>query len=133
MDMNTMVLIAGILAAMATLGHFTMGVKLYLRPLLASDMDAIPKKVMHTVFHYISVYMTLSAWMLIMIGIRGEDCMFDPTLVLSFIGMNYALFAVTQILIALTSKISGALFKMFQWIFWVLIAVFTFMGVNAGC
>ena len=126
-----MVLIAGILAAMATLGHFTMGVKLYLRPLLASDMDAIPKKVMHTVFHYISVYMTLSAWMLIMIGIRGEDCMFDPTLVLSFVGMNYALFAVTQILIALTSKISGALFKMFQWIFWVLIAVFSFLAASA--
>jgi len=131
--MNTMVLIAGILAAMATLGHFTMGVKLYLQPLLASDLETIPKKVMHTVFHYISVYMTLSSWMLIMIGIRGDGCMFDPTLVLSFIGMNYALFAVTQIIIALASGIDRALLKMFQWTFWLLIAAFTFMGINAAC
>lgn len=130
--MNTMVLIAGILAAMATLGHFTMGVKMYLRPLLASDLETIPKKVMHTVFHYISVYMTLSSWMLIMIGIRGDGCMFDPTLVLSFIGMNYALFAVTQIIIALASGIDRALLKMFQWTFWLLIAAFTFMGINAA-
>jgi len=130
--MNTMILMAGILAAMATLGHFTMGVKLYLKPLLKSDLDHIPKKVMHAVFHYISVYMTLSAWMLIMIGIRGDSCRFDPTLVLSFIGMNYALFAIVQIFLALTSGMKGALIKMFQWVFWILIAVLTFMGIPAA-
>ncbi|MCU4177616.1 hypothetical protein [Carboxylicivirga sp. N1Y90] len=126
--MNIPVLIAGIIGAMATIGHFTVGRKLYLRPLLNSDMELLPKKVMQTVFHYISVYMVLSSWILIMIGIQGEKCMFDPTLVLSFIAYNYLFFGIVQIVTALRSKIPGALLKMFQWIFWLLIAALTLYG-----
>ncbi len=127
--MNIPVLIAGVLAAMATIGHFTVGRKLYLKPLMDSDMDLIPKKVMQTVFHYVSVYQVLSSWMLIMLGIRGDNCMFDPTLALSFIAYNYAIFGITQIIIALRSKVPGALFKMFQWIFWIIIAALVLYGV----
>lgn len=126
--MNVMVLIAGIIAAVATIGHLTAGSKMYLKPFLNSDLEIIPKKVIHSVFHYISVYMALSAFMLFMIGIRGDACLFDPTMVLSFIGTNYALFAIVQVVIAIHSRIPGALLKMFQWIFWVLIALFVFLG-----
>lgn len=126
--MNIPVLIAGIIAAMATIGHFTVGRKLYLKPLMESDMDLLPKKVMQTVFHYISVYMVLSSWMLIMVGIQGEKCMFDPTLALSFIAYNYLFFGITQIVTALRSKVPGALLKMFQWIFWILIGTLILLG-----
>ncbi|MBK3516005.1 hypothetical protein [Carboxylicivirga marina] len=126
--MNTMVLMAGILAGLATLGHFTAGSKLYLKPFLACDLEPIPKNVILSVFHYISVYQILSSLVLVMVGINFENCMHDPTMVLNFIGMNYAFFAVVQIVIALTSSVKGGLFKMFQWIFWILISVLVFLG-----
>ncbi|MCG8583073.1 MAG: hypothetical protein MI866_24355 [Bacteroidales bacterium] len=125
--MNTMVLMAGILAGLATIGHFTAGTKMYLKPFLASDLDVIPKNVILSVFHYISVYQILSSMLLIMVGINYENCMYDPTMVLNFIAMNYAFFAGVQIIISLSSSVKGGLFKMFQWIFWVLIAVFVFL------
>ncbi len=123
-----MVLMAGILAGLATLGHFTAGSKLYLKPFLACDLEPIPKNVILSVFHYISVYQILSSLVLVMVGINFENCMHDPTMVLNFIGMNYAFFAVVQIVIALTSSVKGGLFKMFQWIFWILISVLVFLG-----
>lgn len=100
--------------------------------MIDAEFDGLAKKVMHSVFHYITVFLILSAFMLIMMGFRGSGCMFDPTLVLAFIGTNYFLFAVCQIIIATTAKIS--LLKMFQWIFWLLISAFSFLGVYvANC
>ena len=128
--MNITVLIAGILAAFATIGHFIMGRKMYLKPMLAADFDPIAKRVMQSVFHYISAYLILSAFFLIMIGARGIHCLFDPYLLLAFLGGCYALMAIWQILIALIAKIS--LMKMFQWVFWAVIAVLIFMGIGVG-
>ncbi|TRX72489.1 hypothetical protein [Carboxylicivirga sp. M1479] len=125
--MNTMVLLAGIVAGLATLGHFTAGTKLYLKPFLACDLDPVPKNVILSVFHYVSVYQIFSSLILVMVGINFENCMHDPTMVLNFIGINYGFFALVQIVIALTSSVKGGLFKMFQWIFWVLIAVLVFI------
>ncbi|MBR8537464.1 hypothetical protein KDU71_17985 [Carboxylicivirga sediminis] len=125
--MNTMVLLAGVIAGLATLGHFTAGTKMYLKPFKACDLDVVPKNVILSVFHYVSVYQILSSLLLIMVGVNFENCMYDPTMVLNFIGMNYAFFALVQIIIALTSSVQGGLFKMFQWIFWVLIALFIFL------
>ena len=123
-----MVLIAGVIASLATVGHFTAGHKLYLKPFLASDLDPLPKNVILSVFHYISVFQILSSFMLISIGIRGEGCLYDPTLALSFMGLNYGMFAIVQVVVALSSSVPGGLFKMFQWIFWAFISLFIFLG-----
>ncbi|NIN00846.1 MAG: hypothetical protein GTO24_23015 [candidate division Zixibacteria bacterium] len=48
---------------------------------------------------------------------------------IGFIAINYAAFAVVQVIIAVTSKIENAMFKLFQWIFWVIIAVFAWLGM----
>lgn len=122
-----MVLLAGVIAGFATIGHFTMGTKLYLKPFLGTELDLIPKNVILSVFHYISVYQILSSLVLIMVGINFENCQHDPTMLLNFVGLNYAVFALVQIVIALTSSVKGGLFKMFQWIFWILIAVLIFI------
>ena len=125
--MNIYVLVAGIIAAFAAIGHLTVGKKQFLLPMLSAGFDQVPKKVMHSVFHYITVFLVLSAFVLIMMGIRGSGCMFDPTLLLGFIGLNYLMFAIWQIIIALSSGIS--LLKMFQWIFWLLISIFSILGI----
>lgn len=125
--MNWLILIAGIVALSATLGHFTMGRKMFLKPMLEASFDDVPKKVMHTVFHYVSVYQVLSAAALISIG-AGFSFGLNSTLLVWFIALNYSLFALTGIIIALTSGVPNGLMKMFQWVFWIVIAVLAWIG-----
>ena len=124
--MNLYVFIAGILGVFTTIGHFIMGSKQFLRPILESQIDQIPKKVMHSVFHYISVYLITSSFILLLIGYGiniGES-----ELLIKFIAVNYAGFGIWQIAIALTSGIKNSLTKLFQWTFFILIAILCFLG-----
>ncbi len=127
--MNYFILTAGVLAALATIGHFTMGSKTFLRPVMKSDLDLTVKKVMQSLFHYMSVYMVLTSLFLIAMS-TGECQQFENTPdVVKFIGFVYAGFAIVQFIIAATSKIKMGIFKLFQWIFWALIAFFTLVTV----
>lgn len=128
--MNTYSLIAGIIAGIAAVGHFTFGTKLYLRPLNSSGLDGIVKGIFQSIFHYVSIFFTLSSFILIMIGVRGSGCSFDPILALGFIGGNYFIFGLVQLILTLSSEIKGAPYKMFQWIFWFIISAFTFMALH---
>jgi len=119
--------IAGGLAGFATLGHFFIGSRNFLRPTLQAPFDEVPKKVMHCLFHYVSGYLILSAIFLLAIGL-GYKLGGNPALLVKFIVLNYAAFAIAQIIIALASNIQNSLLKLFQWIFWTLIALFAWIG-----
>ena len=125
--MNWLVLISGLIAAFCTVGHFAIGSKQYLQPMLQASFDDVAKKVMHCVFHYVSVYLVLSTAFLIAVGF-GYKFNTDATRMVQFIAVHFALFAVTQLIIAATSKIQNAAFKMFQWIIFVVIAVLAWLG-----
>jgi hypothetical protein len=125
--MNWFVIGAGIFSAFTVIGHFTLGVKEYLKPMLAAEFDPIPKKVMHSVFHYVSVYLILSTLALLAIGF-GYMADGSPSLLVRFIALNYAFFAVWQIAIAATSGIEKGTFKLFQWVFFAIIAVLAWVG-----
>ncbi len=127
--MNVTVFIAGIIALFATIGHFTMGRKQFLKPMLNAEFDLVAKKVMHSVFHYVSVFLILSAFFLTMIGARGANCVIDPFILLFFLGASYVLMAVWQVIIALLAKVS--LLKMFQWMIWLVIGVLIFAGIES--
>ncbi len=127
--MNQYLFVAGLISLMAVAGHFAVGIKLFLRPIMKSNIDQVPKKVMQSLFHYMSVFMILSTIVLI-VSSFGKCVLFNNSVyVLKFIGISYASFAVVMLIIALTSPIKGATFKLFQWVFWALIAVFTLMGI----
>ena len=125
--MNWLVLISGLFALFAVVGHLTMGSKSFLKPMMDATFDEVPKKVMHSVFHYISVFLVLSAAALILIGF-GVSFNLDTTLLIRFIALNYLLYTVVQLIIALTSNIPNPLTKLFQWVFWVIIAVLAWIG-----
>ncbi len=127
--MNGPIFISGLAAAFCTLGHFTVGRKHYLKPMLAASFDDVAKKVNHCVFHYVSAFLVLSAVCLLLIG-AGLTFNADPALLVKFIAIHYAVFAVSQIIIAATSGIQNAFLKMFQWTIFVLIAVFAWIGVS---
>ena len=126
--MNYFILISAILSLAAVIGHFTMGRKDYLKPVLNSDIDIVPKKVMHSAFHYMSVFMVLST--IILFAGSSQSCpLYDYVHnMIRFIGIVYAFFAVTQFIIAFTSGISGGVFKLFQWVFWALISACAILG-----
>ena len=125
--MNWPVFIAGVGAVLITLGHFAVGSKLYLRPMLLASFDELPKKVNHCVFHYISAYLVLSAVFLLLVG-TGYTNPADTSWLVKFISLNYGLFTVVQIIIAATSGIKNAIVKMFQWTLFSFVAVFAWVG-----
>ncbi len=125
--MNWLVLISGLVAGFCTVGHFAIGSKQYLQPMLQASFDEVPKKVMHCVFHYVSVYLVLSTLFLLAVGL-GYNFNSDTSLLVKFIAVHFALFAVSQLIIAATSKISNAVIKMFQWIIFAVIAVTAWIG-----
>ena len=125
--MNWLVLISGLFALAAVLGHFTMGRKNILIPMMDAAFDEVAKKVMHSVFHYISVFMVTSAAALILVGL-GVTFGLGSTLLVRFLALTYLLFAVVQLVIALTSGIPNPLTKLFQWVFWIVIAVLAWLG-----
>ncbi len=125
--MNWLILIAGLVALFATIGHLTMGRKTFLKPMMDASFDEVPKKVMQSVFHYVSVFQILSTVALLFVAF-GFSFNLDSTLLVWFVALNYSLFAITGIIIASTSGIPNGLVKMFQWIFWVIIAVLAWIG-----
>ncbi len=125
--MDGYILIAGFFALATVLGHFVVGSKQFLKPMLGASFDPIPKKVMHCVFHYVSTYLILSATALLLIG-SGIWSGSGSAAVVIFIALNYVIFAVWQIVLAVKSDISNGLFKLFQWIFFALIALFALIG-----
>ena len=125
--MNWPILIAGIGAVFITVGHFTVGRKLYLQPMLQASFDDLPQKINHCVFHYVSVYLAISAIFLLLIG-TGFHSGADNAWLVKFISLNYGLFALVQIVIAATSGIQNAIFKMFQWLLFLFVAVFAWVG-----
>ena len=127
--MNWMIFISGLAAGFVNLGHFTVGSKDFLKPMLQAKFDDVPKKVMHCVFHYVSVYVALSFIVLIAIGL-GFSFGTADTLLVKFIAINYFFFAITQIVIAATSNIPKGVIKLFQWIFFMIIAIFAWIGAS---
>ncbi len=127
--MNWMIFISGLAAGFVNFGHFTVGSKDFLKPMLQADFDDVPKKVMHCVFHYVSVYVVLSFIVLTAIGL-GFSFGTADTLLVKFIAINYFLFAITQIVIAATSNIPNGVIKLFQWIFFMGVAIFAWIGAS---
>ena len=125
--MNGLLIIAGLVGAFTTAGHFIIGSREFLKPMLEAPFDQVPKKVMHCVFHYVSAYLILSTILLLVIGF-GVPVVEGTALLVKFVSVNYAGFAVWQVALAATSGIPNGIFKLFQWIFFVLIAVFAWLG-----
>lgn len=126
--MNYFIFTSAILALIALIGHLTMGRKDYLKPVLDSELDIIPKKIVQSLFHYMTVFMLVST--IILFAGSSHACpLYNYVMnMIRFIAIVYGLFAITQLIIALTANIPGGLFKLFQWVFWALISAFAVFG-----
>jgi hypothetical protein len=125
--MNQMIILAGAASLLTTVGHFTLGYKMYVKPMLKAEMDPIAKRVMLSVFHYMSVFLTLATISMLWLGYMIRPGMRFNLLFL-FLGTCFAFMAITQLIIALTSGIKNGIWKMFQWVLFAVVAILTFMG-----
>jgi hypothetical protein len=126
--MNYFIFMSALIALVAFIGHCTMGRKEYLLPVMNSEIDIVPKKVMQSLFHYMTVFLILST-LILLAGSHHLCPLYDYVHnMIRFIGIVYAFFAIAQFLVALSSGIPGGVFKLFQWVFWALIALCTIVG-----
>ncbi|MEK7382402.1 MAG: hypothetical protein AAB262_03860, partial [Elusimicrobiota bacterium] len=91
--MEIKILVAGILATGIVIGHFTLGFRMYVVPMLGSYTPLVPRATMHGVFHHLSVFLCLAAAARPAIGLGKVDYQSNQLFV-RFLGANYALFAV---------------------------------------
>jgi len=110
--MEILILIAGFLAGFVVIGHFLFGIKWYLKPMLNSNLELVPKATMQSVFHYISIYLTISSIILLSIGFGLLEKNF---LLIKFIGINFICFSLIQIFYSFKNKVKNPLITMFQW------------------
>lgn len=127
--MNYLLLIAGIIATGATIGHFAIGAKSFLKPVMRADVDEVPKRVMESLFHYMSVYLILTTIILLAFSFGNNLVFKNQADVIKLIGFSYAGFAIVQFLVALTSPVKMGIVKIFQWVFWALIALFSLLSI----
>lgn len=125
--MNFYLLIAGLIAAMTSIGHLTYGRRRFLKPMQAADFDPLAKAVMHCIFHYMSVFLVVSSLLLISCGFEAVSQM-QSFGVLLFIALNFALFTVWQVYIGFMSELDAPFKGLFQWVFFALVAGFTLAG-----
>ncbi len=126
--MNWSFIVSGILAVFCTVGHFIMGGKLFLKPMMEASFDDVPKKVMHCVFHFISVDFILATLLLLSAGF-GISLGLNLRPLIVFVAIHFALYAIVQVLMVRSSGIEGGLKKIFQWSLFSLVALFAFIGV----
>ena len=125
--MNWLVFVGGLFGAFVVFGHFAMGSKQYLQPMLDAKFDPVPKKVMHCVFHYVSAYLILSTLALLGVGLGIGDGE-GTALLVRFISLNYLAFGVWQIVLVAMSGIQGGITKIFQWVLFLIIGVLAWLG-----
>ncbi len=126
--MNYLILGASLVSLFAVIGHFVMGAKLYLKPIMNSNAESIPKYVMKSLFHYLSVFQILSTLFFFLTTIHFNCVLFELSSVTKFLGIIYLGFGISQLVVALNSPVKGGVFKMFQWIFWLVIGVLAIAG-----
>lgn len=125
--MNWLIITSGVVALLTTVGHFMVGSRKFLRPMLEATFDPVAKKVMHCVFHYISAFLILTTATLLGVG-SGMIEFQGSTILVRFIAANYVAFAVWQVFLAGTSGIPRGALRLFQWVFFILISGFALAG-----
>lgn len=129
--MNIYLLIAGMIAVLTFIGHLSYGRREFLLPMLRADYDPTAKAIMHCVFHYVSVFLLLSSVVLLACAFAAVALM-QSFGMLIFIAVNFGLFAIWQLYIGFMTDVNVSFKRLFQWILFVLIAVFTLAGATLG-
>jgi hypothetical protein len=125
--MNWQLLIAGILALIATAGHAIGGEMTNIRPLMKTDLPQNLKVGFRNVWHMVSIAALASALMLLFMGIAAPN--FNVMVIARGIAVAFALWgAIWLVLTAITN--AQLLIKLPQWILMFAVAIFAWWGAS---
>lgn len=112
--MNTLLIVSGGLAAFMVVGHGTLGRRKFFLHMLAADFDPTAKRIMTFVWHMSTITLAVAALALLYGGLGYlEPAVLEPLAV--YAGIQFLAYGALHLFLVTTSKLSGAVYKQFQW------------------
>lgn len=128
--MNLYLLAAGGLAVAILGGHLFLGAKMFYHPMLAADFDPYAKRIMTFVWHFSTVSLVLNALALLGAGMGyGGD---GARWLAGFAMAHYLILGLLHLFLGATSGLPRAVTQLFQWIFFLIVAVVAGFGLAFG-
>ncbi|MCP3820550.1 hypothetical protein NLX86_21365 [Streptomyces sp. A3M-1-3] len=124
--MNGWLLAAGITALGVAAAHIVGGHRDVVRPLLSSGLADEPKRVLHAVWHMVSVDLVLSAVALVYLSLA--DGTSGTALVAWFVAAHFIAYAAAFLVITLSVGWPKPLLRLPQWILLLPVAALTAAG-----
>lgn len=125
--MNGWFLAAGITAFGVAAVHLVAGHRDVVRPLLTCALADEPKRVLHVVWHMVSVDLTLSAVVLVSLALADDTS--ATGLVAWFVAAHFVAYAVAFLVVTLSVGWPKPLLRLPQWILLLPVAVLTVAGI----
>ncbi|MET9536122.1 hypothetical protein ABZY16_01160 [Streptomyces sp. NPDC006553] len=126
--MNGWLLAAGITALGVAAVHIVGGRRDVVRPLLSSELSDEPKRVLHAVWHMVSVDLVLSGLALLYLSLA--DGTPGTGLVAWFVAAHFIAYAAAFLVVTLSVGWPGPLLRLPQWILLLPVAVLAAAGAT---
>lgn len=123
--MNGWLLAAGITAFGVAAVHFVGGHRDVVRPLLSCGLTDEPKRVLHAVWHMVSVDLVFSAAALVYLAVADDT---SATGLVAFVAAHFVAYAVAFLVVTLSVGWPRPLLRLPQWILLLPVAVLTVAG-----
>ncbi|GGW84497.1 hypothetical protein [Streptomyces galilaeus] len=124
--MNGWLLAAGITALGVAAVHIVGGHRDVVRPLLSCGLADEPKRVLHAVWHMVSIDLVLSGFALLYLSL--EDGMSDTGLVAWFVAAHFIAYAAAFLVVTLSVGWPRPLLRLPQWILLLPVAALAAAG-----
>ncbi|MFJ7154514.1 hypothetical protein ACIQUQ_06215 [Streptomyces sp. NPDC101118] len=124
--MNGWLLAAGITAFAVAAVHIVAGHRDVVRPLLSCGLADEPKRVLHAVWHMVSVDLVLSAAALVCLAAADDASATGP--MAWFVAAHFVAYAVAFLVVSLSVGWPKPLLRLPQWILLLPVAVLTAAG-----
>lgn len=124
--MNGWLLSAGITAAGVAVVHLIGGHRDVVRPLLSCGLSDEPKRVLHAVWHMVTVDLVLSAAALVHLALAEDTSATGP--MAWFVAAHFAAYAAVFLVVTLSAGWPKPLLRLPQWILLLPVAALTAAG-----
>ncbi len=114
-------------------GHGTLGRSQFFLPMLAADFDPTSKRIMAFVWHMSTITLAVAALALLYGGLGYlepavlEPAVLEPLAV--YAGIQFLAYGALHLFLVTTSKLSGAVYKQFQWSLFLAVGGTALLGV----
>jgi hypothetical protein len=126
--MNIPLVISGVLALIAAIGHTFGGSKKVMPHVLEASFDLHAKVTIQALWFAFAISLFLFSTFLIVLGIN-QDLIAQSQWLVRFISVHYFLYSFVFFIVGLNSDLNNGILKLFQWIVFLAIAILSWLSV----